>query len=339
MSTKHHIIAAGCGGMANVWLDYVEQRENASIVGLVDLNKEAAQKKADQRNLHVPIFTDIATAIKETGANLVFDVTIPAAHKQVVTTALEAGCHVFGEKPMAESLNDALEVKKIAERTGRTYSVMQNRRYLKEIRSLRHFLERDGLGKVHTVNVDFYLGPHFGGFREQMDHPLIVDMAIHTFDQARYISNSNAVSVYCHEFNPTGSWYNGNASAICIFEMADGSVCTFRGSWAAEGFRTSWNGDWRIIGTKGTAKWDGFDHLTTEIVKKPDDTAFFKQTEQSTIPNSWTGKEEHAGCLDEMFSALEENRQAETDCHDNIHSMKMVFAAIESAEKGEKVYL
>ncbi|SFL51838.1 Predicted dehydrogenase [Gracilibacillus orientalis] len=339
MTTKHQIIVAGCGGMANVWLDYVEQRDNADIVGLVDLNKEVAQKKADQRKLQVPIFTDLATAIKDTEANLVFDVTIPAAHKQIVTTALEAGCNVFGEKPMAESLQDGLEITQISERTSKAYSVMQNRRYLKEIRSLRHFIENNELGKVHTLNVDFYLGPHFGGFREQMEHPLIVDMAIHTFDQARYISNSNAVSVYCHEYNPEGSWYAGNASAICIFEMEDGSVFTFRGSWAAEGLQTSWNGDWHIIGTRGTAKWDGFDHLTTETVKNPDQKAFFKETEKRTISNKWTGNEQHAGCLDEMFLALEENRHAETDCHDNIHSMKMVFAAVESAKKREKVYL
>lgn len=337
--TAHQILVVGCGDMANVWLDYVEQRNNAEIVGLVDLHKEAAQKKADQRKLQVPIFTDLVTAINETGANLVFDVTIPAAHKQIVTTALEAGCHVFGEKPMAESLEDALGVLQIAEQTGRTYSVMQNRRFLKEIRSLRYYIENNGLGKLHTLNVDFYLGPHFGGFREQMEHPLIVDMAIHTFDQARYIANSNAVSVYCHEYNPAGSWYNGNSSAVCIFEMEDGSVFTFRGSWSAEGLRTSWNGDWRIIGTKGTATWDGFDQLLSETIKRSDELPFFNETEKSSIANIWTGNEQHAGCLDEMFLALEENRLAETDCHDNIQSMKMVFAAIESAKKGEKVYL
>src|SRR5699024_9406358 len=209
------------------------QRDNAEIVALVDLNLEMAEQKSKERKLDVPLFSDLEKAIQETEANLVFDVTIPAAHKQIAATALKKGCHVFGEKPMAESLQDAEEMIEVVKQTGRTYSVMQNRRYLKSIRSLRDYIYNKQLGSIHTLNVDFYLAPHFGGFREQMDHPLIVDMAIHTFDQARYISGSNAVSVYCHEYNPTGSWYDGNASAVCIFEMENGAVFTYRGSWAA----------------------------------------------------------------------------------------------------------
>jgi predicted dehydrogenase len=92
-------------------------------------------------------------------------------------------------------------------------SVMQNHRYLKKIHTI---------GTVGSVHADFFLVPHFGGFRDLMDSPLILDMAIHTFDQARLITEANPVSVYCHEFNPPGSWYKGNASVICIFEMSDG---------------------------------------------------------------------------------------------------------------------
>src|SRR4051794_2066988 len=98
--------------MSNTWLDYAELRDNVEIVGLVDVSIDAAKAMAERRNLHVPLFTDISKALSETNANLVFDVTIPAAHKHIVTTALKAGCHVFGEKPMAESFEDARDVLK-----------------------------------------------------------------------------------------------------------------------------------------------------------------------------------------------------------------------------------
>lgn len=335
----YKIVLAGCGGMSDVWLEYASQAQEAEIVGLVDLNLAAAKEKAKQWRLDVPVYQDLAQAIKETKAELVFDVTMPAAHKQVVTTALQAGCHVFGEKPMAESLQDAEAIMKIADQTGKRYSVMQNRRFLKEIRSIRNYIAKGEIGKLHTLNADFYLGPHFGGFREEMDHPLIVDMAIHTFDQARFISNSNAVSVYCHEFNPAGSWYEGNASATCIFEMENGAVFTYRGSWAAEGLPTSWNSDWRIIGSQGTVTWDGADTIAAETVDQTKPVNFLREMEQAEVPRNWQGQEEHAGCLDEMFAALKQNRTAETDSHDNIQSMKMIFAAIESARSGKKVKL
>ncbi len=55
------------------------------------------------------------------------------------------------------------------------------------------------------------------------------------------------------------------------------------------------------------------------------------------VKSDWTGQEGHWGCLDEMFASLKEKRFAETDCRDNIESMKMVFGAIESAKSKKKV--
>ena len=162
--------------------------------------------------------------MKETDANLVFDVTIPASHKMIVTTAMQAGCNVMGEKPMAETYADAEEIVELSKQTGKRYAVMQNRRYLSKF-GLTLMSSAEEIG-YSDDKCGFLIGAHFGGFRDPMDNPLIVDMAIHTFDQARFITGADPVSVYCHEYNPPGSWYKGNASAIAIFEMSDGSVFT-----------------------------------------------------------------------------------------------------------------
>jgi predicted dehydrogenase len=120
--------------------------------------------------------------------------------------------------------------------------------------------------------------------------------------------------------------------------MSDGSVFTYRGSWCAEGFPTSWEADWRVIGSRGTARWDGASMPAAEVV---DETAsgFFRPVRRVEAAASWQGREGHDGCLDEMFAALEEGRPAETDCRDNLRSMAMVFGAIESAKTGRKVKL
>lgn len=333
------IVLAGCGNMARRWVEYALSREDAAIVGLVDVVPENAQRMAESYSLSCPVFTELPEAIERSGANLVFDVTIPESHTTVVRTALGAGCSVFGEKPMAASLGDARTMLAEAERSGRTYAVMQNRRYNKRIRSLREIVSGGSIGTVGMLNADFFLGPHFGGFRDLMEHPLILDMAIHTFDEARFISGSDAVSVYCHEFNPPGSWYKGAAASVCIFELADGSVFCYRGSWCAEGAPTSWESSWRIIGSKGTAMWDGENAPYLETVQDPAETSFFRTTKRSDPPLTWAGQEAHAGCLDEMFTSLLESRKAETDCSDNIKTMEMVFGAIESAESGKKVAL
>ncbi len=336
---QFNIILAGCGSMANEWVRYTKSRSDASIAALVDISEENAKALAEKHEMDVPIYRGITEALDRTNANLVYDITIPKAHREIVTKAMAQGCAVFGEKPMAESLEDAKAMVEAAQNLEKHYSVMQNRRYLKQIRSLRELLAKDTLGPLGFVCADFFLGPHFGGFRDLMDSPLILDMAIHTFDQARFITGADPVSVYCHEFNPSGSWYKGNAAAACIFEMSDGSVFCYRGSWCAEGFPTSWESEWRITGSKGTALWDGASLPTCEVVVPSDEQGFNSELEQIPGNDTWDGREGHYGCLDEMFAALAEGRKAETDCADNIKSMAMVFGAIQSAREGKKIAL
>lgn len=336
---RFKIAIVGCGSMAGAWVRYAMGRSDSRIVALVDINPENAIRLAEQHKLECSIHTDLKEAVKHSNPNLVFNITVPDAHKTIVTTALELGCDVLGEKPMASGMEDAKHMLKVVQQTKKSYAVMQNRRYLKNIRELRMMLAKDAIGNIGYVGADFFLGPHFGGFRDIMDSPLLLDMAIHTFDQARFIANADPVSVYCHEFNPPDSWYRGNASAICIFEFSNSSVFSYRGSWCAEGFNTSWESDWRIIGSKGTILWDGTNAPVGEVVEKCDNDSFMNKTNPIGRVGNWIGNEGHAGCLDELFMALIEGRKAETDCSDNIKSMTMVFGAIESARVGKKIIL
>lgn len=338
MTVSYRVVVAGCGGMANTWIDYAKKREDTEIVALVDIKPEMAQAMAEKHGLSSRIYTDVRQAIGETDANLVFDITIPASHYGIASAAMEAGCDVFSEKPLAETMEQCNSLVNIAGQTGRSHAVMQNRRFDPRIRSLRKLIETGTIGKPGYIGADFFLGPHFGGFRDAMDSPLLLDMAIHTFDQARLISGADPVSVYCHEFNPAGSWYAGMAAAICIFEMSDGSVFCYRGSWCAEGAPTSWEASWRITGEKGTALWDGRGEPYAEVVAEGDHTGKFirdyvrVEGEKVELGNTF-----HHGCLDEMFLSLEENRPAETNSRDNRYSMAMVLAALESAGTGGKV--
>lgn len=337
---KYRVVVAGCGGMANTWIDYALKCSDTEIVALVDIKVEFAQAMADKHGLKCRTFTDVKQAITETEANLVFDVTIPASHFTIGTSAMQLGCDVFGEKPLAETMEDCNELVRVAEATGRSHAIMQNRRFDPRIRSLRKLIADGTIGQPGYVGADFFLGPHFGGFRDIMASPLLLDMAIHTFDQARLILGADPVSVYCQEFNPPGSWYEGNASAICIYEMSDGSVFCYRGSWCAEGAPTSWEASWRITGEKGTAVWDGHGEPYAEVIAGGDQSGkFFKEYTRIEAETVSLANTFHHGCLDEMFASLEEQRPAETDSRDNRYSMAMVLGALESAKSGVKLQI
>ncbi|MGE7828359.1 Gfo/Idh/MocA family protein [Paenibacillus sp. NPDC093718] len=340
MTKTFKVVIAGCGSMANTWADYAKGREEVEIVGLVDIQEKFAKAFADRHGLSCPIYTNITEALTSSEANIVFDVTIPASHYEISTAALKHGCHVFSEKPLAESMTECLDIVKLAESVGRTHAVMQNRRFDPRIRAFKDLIDSGAIGKPGFIGADFFLGAHFGGFRDQMDSPLLLDMAIHTFDQARMISGADPVSVYCQEFNPPGSWYAGNAMAICIYEMSDGSVFNYRGSWCAEGAQTSWEAAWRVTGEKGTAIWDGHNEIYAEFVAEGDQSGnFIRKYERTEGTLPIMEKTGHHGCLEHMFHALEAGIKPETDCSDNVYSMAMVLAALESAKTGQKVMI
>lgn len=332
----YRIVLAGCGSMANEWVKVALGRMDCEIVGLLDILPENAAAMAQRHGLQAAVYTDLPSAINATCANLVFDVTIPSSHKDIAITAMRMGCDVFGEKPMASSLEEAAEMVRVAKETGKTYSVMQNRRYIRHGRALARAIQSGAIGTPGFITADFFLGPHFGGFRDVMESPLILDMAIHTFDQARAYSGCDPVSVYCQEFNPQGSWYQGNASAVCIFEMTNGCVFCYRGSWCAEGCGTSWDARWRVVGSQGSAEWDGPGEPVIEAVVPPAEPMFFHPIQRVEVTYD-DAREGHAGCLDDMFLALSQGQKAPTDCEDNIKSVAMVFAAIQSAREGRKV--
>ncbi|SEQ73038.1 Predicted dehydrogenase [Faunimonas pinastri] len=328
----------GCGAMSRAWLDAAKQIHDFEVVALVDLSREAAQARADQFGLtHAVIGTDLDAVLAETKPDILFDVVVPAARRNVVETAFRHGCHVLSEKPMADTMENARALLAAADETHRLHAIMQNRRYIDGVRRMRAFLDSGAIGKITSLHCDFFLGPHFGGFREEMKHVLLLDMAIHTFDAGRYVSARRPLAVYCHESNPSNSWYAQGAAATAIFEMEDHVVFTYRGSWCAEGLRTSWESQWRVIGETGTLTWDGEDTFKAEAVAATGD--FFSQMRTVEVPPPPPEMRigGHAGVIADFVEAVRAGGTPETINRENIQSLAMVFGAIESAETGRRV--
>lgn len=308
------------------------------IVGLVDLDRTTAETRAAEFNLaDIVIGTDLAAVLTQTRPDLLFDVVVPAARANVVETGLSHGCHVLSEKPMATSIEEGRALIARAAAASRVHAVVQNRRFISGVRRIRRLIESGALGEITSLNCDFFIGAHFGGFREDMDNVLLLDMAIHTLDAARFMAGKAPRAVYCLETNPRGSWYRHGAAANAIFEFEDDVVFNYRGSWAAEGANTSWESAWRIIGTKGTLIWDGAEHFDAKVVDG--DSGFLRDLRPIDVPEPADADQTHghASVIADFLAAIESGRPPETASTDNINSLAMVFAAIESAKTGRRV--
>src|SRR5215469_3271037 len=79
-------VQVGCGSMGKGWVEAALKTPGLQLVGLVDLNRTAAEAMAAKFNLPANIvFGSLKEALDATNADVVFDVTVPAAHEAVVT--------------------------------------------------------------------------------------------------------------------------------------------------------------------------------------------------------------------------------------------------------------
>lgn len=334
-----NVVLVGCGAMSRQWLDAARQIDGLAIVGLVDLDAERAKARAREYDLtRAVIGTSLDAVLDQTRPDAVFDVVVPAARREVAFSAFAHHCHLLTEKPLADSPENARAIVEAARQAGRVHAVVQNRRYVANVRRIRRFLDSGAIGAATSIHAEFFVAPHFGGFREEMAHVLLLDMAIHTFDAARYMVAGEPASVYCQEWEPANSWYRQGSSASAIFDLGGGKRFTYAGSWCAVGFRTSWESTWRIVAERGSLIWDGNDALKAEVVV-PGRDGLFDKIEAIEVPPLDPADRigGHLGIIQDFMRAIETGTEPETRGADNIKSLAMVFGAIESAETGRRV--
>lgn len=324
------VVQVGAGGMGRNWIRTIMANPDVQLVGLVDLNLDAAQSALAAAGIDgVVTGTGLAEVTAASRVDAVVNVTVPAAHHPVNVEALFAGYPVLCEKPVAPTVAEGLSLAAASEVSGQLLMISQSRRYY---RTLAQFRQQAGmLGDIGILATEFFKAPHFGGFREEMEHVLLVDMAIHAFDAARYILDQDPVSVYCEEFNPAWSWYSGAAAASAVFEMSGGTRFTYTGSWCSGGFETSWNGRWRVSGERGSALWDGESAPQLEVSSGLEDSSLIQAAEDPG------GAEEIAAALAGFVTALRTGTVPSGEVHSNVPSLAMVEAAVRSAETHQRV--
>lgn len=328
-SSPVRVIQVGAGGMGRVWLQLLIDSPEVELVGLVDLDVEAAHRALTEvGHPQIAVATSLSELVESTRAQAVVNVTVPGAHHPVNTEAMFAGLPVLCEKPIAPTVSEALSLTAASEASGQLLMTSQSRRYYPVLAEFKESLS--ALGDVGIATTEFFRAPQFGGFRDSMDHPLLVDMSIHAFDVARYLLDADPVSVYCDSFNPAWSWYSGDAATTAIFEFEGGVRYTFVGSWCSPGIETSWNGSWRVSGSRGSATWDGETSPTVQS-----DMA----ANRPPVADARPGLETIAGSLAEFIDSIRTGRVPSGEVHFNILSLAMVEAAVLSARRGERVFI
>ncbi|MDQ3512364.1 MAG: Gfo/Idh/MocA family oxidoreductase [Chloroflexota bacterium] len=325
-------IQAGVGRWGRDWTRLFDGTAGHELVAVVDPSPEARAWATGTLGLDPAMVVGEWAALPGTGADAVLVTTPPATHHEVAATALRAGFPTLVEKPLATTMEDASSLVSLAREMGQPLMVSQNYRYTKLARAPRAAIAAGLIGTVLAARIDFRrdtrtLFPS-GEFRYTMDHPLVLDMAIHHFDLIRALTGDEPESVMARSWRVPDSPYAGDPACAALVGLGSGATVIYNGDWATHGPETGWNGDWEILGSDGRLTWRDDQIHVHRWLGGP-----------VLVPDPGGPADGREGVLAEFAAALSEGRQPETSGADNLKSLALTLACVQSIEREEMVWM
>ncbi|GIP12501.1 Gfo/Idh/MocA family oxidoreductase [Paenibacillus macerans] len=252
MTLKVGII--GCGGIANgkhmPALSNVEEVEMVAFCDIIVERAEAAKEKFGTKDAQV--FDDYKKMLAGADLDVIHVCTPNSSHAELSIAAMEAGCHVMCEKPMAKTSEEARSMIEASKRTGKKLTIGYQNRFRTDSRYLHEICKEGGLGeiyfgKAHAIRRRAV--PTWGVFLDeeaQGGGPLI-DIGTHALDLTLWMMNNykpkyvvgktyHALSQTPNAANAWGPWdpekFTVEDSAFGFVVMENGATIFLESSWA-----------------------------------------------------------------------------------------------------------
>ena len=201
---------------------YSQLSGQLKVVAGCDPN-EAAREYARQK-WRLQVFDNPREMIERTRPDVVAVCTPPWLHREQVLLALELGCHVFCEKPLAGDLNDADEIVRASEQAGRVVVVNNQFPYMNIHLAAKKAIGSPEFGELmylhawHTMRTDEVTE---SGWRGELARRLCFEFGIHVFELVRFFFEKDPVRILAHMPNPGGRAKCDVINVIAL-EFADG---------------------------------------------------------------------------------------------------------------------
>ena len=326
------LLCVGLGGMGrHDWNAAIDCGGFAAVGGV---DTDAAARAAFTEKTGAPAFATFDEALAIVQAEAALIATPDRFHAPLTLQALDAGLDVICEKPMAESLADAARMHLAAEQKGRMLMIHHQLRW----HPLHHEAHRRiAAGEIGDVRrIDFHFSVHsdvcLRGYRSQLPHLILQDLAIHHFDLIRYLSGQECDSLYVRDWPgpEQGQCISAATDAIAILNMSGPVTVSYTASIRELLDPVGYICTAHIHGTAGELAIDG-DCLRLQT--RADHAA---RNEPQTIQPQPMAPE--SGTWSAFAQALHTRRPALTHSADNLNSLAMLFAAMESADTGTIVH-
>ena len=214
--------------------------------------------------------TDLDACLADPANEIYFDAQITSARPDALRKAIDAGKHVYAEKPISEGLDDALDLARRARQAGVANGVVQDKLFLPGLRKLKRLVDSGFFGRILSVRGEFGYWVFEGdwqpaqrpswNYRAEDGGGIILDMFAHwryvldgLFAPVRSVSCVAATHVP-QRFDGDGSAYNATAedAAYATFQLQGGIVAQVNSSWAVRVNRDELV-EFQVDGTHGSA--------------------------------------------------------------------------------------
>ena len=208
-------------------------------------------------------------SIKE-GSGIYFDAQVTSQRYPAVMKALDAGAHVYVEKPTGATSEQAADLADAADRAGVKHGVVQDKLFLPGIRALRSLIDGGFFGRILSVRGEFGYWVFEGdwrtsqrpswNYRKEDGGGIVLDMFPHwtyvlegLFGPIEAVT-ARAVTHIPERWDERGERYDATAddAAYAIFELAGGVVAQLNSSWCVRVHRGELL-EFQVDGTEGSA--------------------------------------------------------------------------------------
>lgn len=213
----------GVGAMGRHHARVYDEMSSVELVGLCDL--DPALSRTLSRRFNTSSYTDYRAMLAETRPHLC-SVSVPTqAHCQVTLDALDAGCHVLVEKPIAATLQEGQRMIGKATELDRVLAVGHVERFNPAIIELKNRLDAGEAGQIFQIHAR-RVGPFPPRVR---DVGVVVDLAPHDLDIMRYLTGSEAQRLYAETERQIHTAHEDLFTGMVRFEC--GVLCVLDINW------------------------------------------------------------------------------------------------------------
>lgn len=325
---RFDVALIGCGNISRMHANaYRPHPERIRLVAACDPVPEAVARARDEYG--VPLgFSSIAEAVDGAEWDLAVVCTPTFVREAAIAELAAAGKHIFVEKPMADTYDEAQRMVEACDRAGVTLAVNQNFRHHYPFDKARSLIAEGRIGSVVAIAHQELNFRQDKGWRTGVDRHALSVMGIHWFDGFRWMLNDEPASIACNLRSSPAINAAGETDIAMTIRFQDGVIVSYGQSFSSLVKRI----ETVVIGDAGTLRltYDGL-----ELYANGDST-----TPELVWENPSRGTNKPLATylnLDHVLTAIERGEESTLSGHDNLKTVRMLDAAYESNLAGQPV--